>query len=392
MIRSSSSISRISLFAFLSLLLVVGCADTGSTGPTAIAVEGAASAKGGVPGPPGGGGGEDDGGDEPGDATSDPVVDATDPGAAPRDTTLDVEVLGDNFEPGSTAEFLLDEIETDDITTNETRYINKKRLVANITVSIDAATELYDVRVTTPPGRKGVGLELFEVALDTVSMELTFGPGSLAGDDGGAYVHDECGVRSMWIVEDPFYGFRPLVALNKKQERDLERDPACRDAFPRSATIDLANAVVHSYCEAPASMHECVAPEATMPPPGTTLSQLAATGVVDAPNPEGNPISTFATRMFDADRDGDPSTAPGGLNTEYCLDDGRGRPLRFDPERNPGSNELLVTRGVFGVPTRIESQGDGKNVGSCAHTRSDGTIVVLNLELDILIDLVALGL
>lgn len=387
MTRLSSDAPRISLFVLLSSLLLVGCADSGSTGPAAVTVDGVAAARGGVPGPPGGGGGDDGGADG-----SDPVVDATDPAQAPQDTTLDVEVLGDNFEPGSEAEFLLDETETADITTNETRFVNKRKLIANITVSFDAATELYDVRVTTPPGRKGIGLELFEVASGTVSMETTLGAGSLQSDGHGPYVNLTCGVESNWEVDSQFFDFRPLRWLNSKEERDLERDPACSDIFPRSATVDLANAVVRSYCVAPASMHECVAPEAITPAAGTTLSQLAATGVVDAPALAGEPLSTFAIRLFDAGRDGDSSTVPGGLNTEYCLDDGTGRPLRFDPTRNPGSNELLVTRGGFGEPTRIESQTDRKNVGSCAHTRADGTIVVLNLELDILIHLVALGL
>lgn len=386
MTRLLSSAPRIPLFVTLSFLLVAGCADTGSTGPEAAPVEGESHAKGGVPGPPGGGG------DDGGDSGSDPLVQSTDPAQATQDTTLDVEILGDNFEPGSVADFLLNETATDAITTNETRFINKKRLIANVTVSLDAETEFYDVRVTTPPGRKGIGLKLFEVASGTVSMETTLGEGSLQSDGHGSYVDRECGIESNWEVEPSFFDFRPLVFLSKKQERDLERDPACSDVFPRSATIDLADAVVRSYCESALSMHECIEPEAVEPPAGTTLADLAAAGVVDPPDPDGNPISTFAIRLFDADRDGESSTVPGGLNTEYCLDDGRGRPLRFDPERNPGSHELLVTKGAFGQPIRIESQGDGRNVGSCAHTRSDGTLVVLNLELNILVDLVMLGL
>ncbi|MFW6083927.1 MAG: hypothetical protein ACODAA_01825, partial [Gemmatimonadota bacterium] len=66
-------------------------------------------------------------------------------------------------------------------------------------------------------------------------------------------------------------------------------------------------------------------------------------------------------------------------------------PLRFDTERSAGSHELLVTMASDGRPTRIESQGNGANVGSCAHTRSDGTLVVLNLELDVQIDLAEAG-
>ncbi|MFW6085322.1 MAG: hypothetical protein ACODAA_08920, partial [Gemmatimonadota bacterium] len=200
----SSGTPRISLFVLLSSLLLVGCADTTSTNPTAVQVDGVAAARGGVPGPPDGGSTDD--GSEDG---SDPVVDATDPAQAPQDTTLDVEVQGDNFEPGSVAEFLLDETETADITTNSTEFVNKKKLIANITVSFDAATELYDVRVTTPPGRKGIGLELFEVASGTVSMETTLGETSLQSDGHGPYVNLECGVESNWEVESEFFDFRP---------------------------------------------------------------------------------------------------------------------------------------------------------------------------------------
>lgn len=223
------------------------------------------------------------------------------------------------------------------------------------------------------------------------SLVATLGPGSLMGDGNGPYVDEECGVRAEWDVDSSFFNFRPLEWLNKKQERDIRNDPACSDVFPRAAAIDLAGAIVRSYCVAPESFDECSAGEETIPLADTTLSQLAASGIVDAPDPGGNPISTFATRLFDANRDGDPSTAPGGLNTEYCLDDGTGRPLRFDPERNPGSHELLVTTASDGRPTRIESQANGDNVGSCAHTRSDGTLVVLNLELDVEIDLAEAG-
>lgn len=228
------------------------------------------------------------------------------------------------------------------------------------------------------------------------SLVLTIGSGSLMDDGNGPYVHEQCGVEANWEHDPSFFDFRPLVWLNRKQERDIAADPDCYDengdfVFPRSATIDLASAVVRSYCVAPASQDQCAASEEIIPTAGTTVSDLAAAGIVDAPTAGGDPFSTFATRLFDAHRDGDPVTAPGGLNTEYCLDDGRGRPLRFDPERNPGSHELLVTTASDGRPTRVESQPHPDNVGSCAHTRSDGTLLVLNLELDVAVDLAEVG-
>ncbi|MFW6085393.1 MAG: hypothetical protein ACODAA_09280, partial [Gemmatimonadota bacterium] len=154
------------------------------------------------------------------------------------------------------------------------------------------------------------------------SLVATLGAGSLIDDGAGPYVDQECGVEVSWEHDPSYFDFRPLVWLNKKQERDIQNDPACSDIFPRSAAIDLASAVVRSYCVDPASQNECTPSEEIVPAAGTTLDQLASTGVVDAPNAAGDPFSSFGVRLFDAGRDGDSSTAPGGLNTEYCLDDG----------------------------------------------------------------------
>lgn len=122
------------------LLLAFGC--TTPTDDLAPALE---AAKGG----PGGGG--------------DPVVDAADPAGAPQDTTLDVRVLGSNFDRGSVVEFELDEQPTAFIRTNSTKYRNSGELIANVTVSADAAATLYDIAVTTAGGKKGIGIEKFTV-------------------------------------------------------------------------------------------------------------------------------------------------------------------------------------------------------------------------------------
>ncbi len=92
-----------------------------------------------------------------------PVVDAADPSEAPQDTTLDVRVLGSNFDRGSSVEFLLDEQPTAHIRTNGTTYRNSRELIANITVSQDAVTSAYDIAVTTSGGKKGIGIEKFTV-------------------------------------------------------------------------------------------------------------------------------------------------------------------------------------------------------------------------------------
>jgi uncharacterized membrane protein len=111
-------------------------------------------------------------------AVTGPTVTATDPVSAPRDTTLDVHVLGSGFDRGSKSEFALHGIVGPNIRTNRTTYVNPKELVANITISADAVEALYDVIVMTSSGKKGIGTERFAVE---VYLELgSFGAGSSA--------------------------------------------------------------------------------------------------------------------------------------------------------------------------------------------------------------------
>jgi hypothetical protein len=97
----------------------------------------------------------------------DPGVSATDPAEAPQDTTLDVRVLGSNFDRGSRADLALNcEVEcvlSEKIKTNSTRYVSSTELVANITIAVDATVDRYDVLVTTSRGKRGIGIELFAV-------------------------------------------------------------------------------------------------------------------------------------------------------------------------------------------------------------------------------------
>jgi hypothetical protein len=102
----------------------------------------------------GGGGG---GGDK------DPTVDSVFPDSALQDTTLDVEVSGSNFDDGSQVSFERDGVAAEKVKVNASTFINSKKLLANVTVQADADTGLYDVAVTTSKGRKGVGIEMFEV-------------------------------------------------------------------------------------------------------------------------------------------------------------------------------------------------------------------------------------
>ena len=105
---------------------------------------------------------------------------ATVPNTAPQDTTLDVQVSGSGFDRGSRVDMALDGVVTPRVKTNSTRFVNKSTLVANITIAVDAEPDLYDVQVTTTKGKRGIGIELFEISY---AMTLL---GTLPGLDGSA--------------------------------------------------------------------------------------------------------------------------------------------------------------------------------------------------------------
>ncbi|MFN0181180.1 MAG: hypothetical protein ACKVZ0_20430 [Gemmatimonadales bacterium] len=111
-------------------------------------------------------------------APADPTVTATDPSAAPRDTTLDVRVLGTGFDNGSVAEFLLAGAVDPKVHTNSTRFVSSKELVASVTIDATAAVAFRDVAVTTTRGKKGIGTEKFLV----LSIEQLGQDGGFAQD------------------------------------------------------------------------------------------------------------------------------------------------------------------------------------------------------------------
>jgi len=91
-------------------------------------------------------------------------VNAVDPDTIARDTTLNVSVSGKNFERDFDVGWELSGGPTTAIQTNSTRYVNSKKLIANITISADAIETSYDAVVTTPKGRRGGGIELVFIA------------------------------------------------------------------------------------------------------------------------------------------------------------------------------------------------------------------------------------
>jgi len=96
-------------------------------------------------------------------SSSSVTVKATDPDTGSQGTTLDVAVIGSGFDRGSQAQWAQSGVPSPQVTTNSSRFVNSKKLIANITIAPDADTGLYDVIVTASTGNKGIGTELFEV-------------------------------------------------------------------------------------------------------------------------------------------------------------------------------------------------------------------------------------
>lgn len=151
------------------LALLVACGPTGGENPGITAAAGPAAA-------------------------GDPTVESVSPASAPQDTTLDIRVLGTNYDRGSVAELVLDGIPTDKVVTNSTRYRNSTELIANVTIAPDALVAAYDMLVTTSRGKKGIGIEKFQVSVkgkppscpDEIPVTVSGLTGAI-GSDGDSY-------------------------------------------------------------------------------------------------------------------------------------------------------------------------------------------------------------
>lgn len=312
---------------------------------------------------------------------------STDPSAAPQDTTLQVRVLGSGFEPGANAAFLREGAPAPGIVTAATSFVSDSVLVADVTVALDAEVALYDVEVTSRNGRRrGVGQELFSVTQKTTggppdpeSMSVAI-PGevrsgtvnALAPDGVGPYANGACGVQATYYgAEFPssdFFAFRPLDnGLSKKAQRDLAR--ACPGAFPRRASLDLAAATVH--LGGGATGHDA----------DMALPDYIAAGGADPFAAGDTDLVSARSGGFELLQAGASLLRGGSFNLEYCLDDGRGSPFRFNRDSAPGSSDLDVSRA--GSVFTVRTQAYPNNLGACEHGRSDGSTVSLLLHLDV---------
>jgi probable HAF family extracellular repeat protein len=111
------------------------------------------------------------------------VVSSTNPALTPRDTTLDVAVIGSGFDQGSRAIWARSGDTTFAVTkvkTNSTAYLSSSELRANITIGAEAPRGGYDVLVITAGGAKGTGLHVAGVTLLIQTIDLAAGDNSVA--------------------------------------------------------------------------------------------------------------------------------------------------------------------------------------------------------------------
>ena len=118
-----------------------------------------------------------------GGAVKGPTVRETDPSVAPRGITLDVRVVGSGYDQGTAAVWALQgdtAFATTKVRTNSTTFLSSSELRANITIESDASLALYDVVVVTKGGKRGIGVERFEVTTRLTLYRTTFASGLLA--------------------------------------------------------------------------------------------------------------------------------------------------------------------------------------------------------------------
>jgi len=136
-----------------------------------------------------------------GGAGKGPVVREADPSFGPQGTTLDVRVLGSGYDQGSGATWALQgdtAFATTRVKTNSTTFVSSSELRANITIEGDASLALYDVVVVTKGGKRGIGIEKFEVTTEDVyAAAFDAGAAYRVGADGlGSYLNDVSCVSS----------------------------------------------------------------------------------------------------------------------------------------------------------------------------------------------------
>ena len=90
-------------------------------------------------------------------------VTSADPDEMLYDTTEEITIGGSGFSDGDVAVFV-SSVDGTELTTNSTTVNSSTEISANVTASALATPGFYNVEVRPPRGRKGIGIDLLEVA------------------------------------------------------------------------------------------------------------------------------------------------------------------------------------------------------------------------------------
>jgi hypothetical protein len=174
-------------------------------------------------------------------SSSEVTVTGAMPDSATQDTTLDVTIAGSGFDAGSQAQWAQNGVPSLKVRTNSTRFVNSRKLVANITIAIDADPGLYDVLVTTAGGKKGIGTEIFSIQLKLTplppgpSLDVGFADqtaDNVRSDGRGNYRDGLCGVTARLNLDDAILNpsARPISGQQKRQ---------CGTTAPRYVALEF---------------------------------------------------------------------------------------------------------------------------------------------------------
>jgi hypothetical protein len=87
------------------------------------------------------------------------------PSESPRGTTLDVQINGTGFDNTSQVTMPLHGVIDPRVHVNSTQFVKSTQVIANVTITSDAALDMYDVVVALSSGKKGIGSDAFVVVL-----------------------------------------------------------------------------------------------------------------------------------------------------------------------------------------------------------------------------------
>lgn len=189
-------------------------------------------------------------------SSGDPTVTSTDPTAAPQDTTLDIKVNGSGFDRGSWVDLALSGELSPKVTTNSTRYVNSKQLIANVTIAADAATGTYDVIVTTSSRKTGIGTEMFEVKtrgqinnphsmFTYYDLQSTSTGGGIRGDGRNADGSARASGSTETVYDDGKCGVTSEIFANRTG--DATMDPIGSRVSTRNCTSTKARSLTVRY-------------------------------------------------------------------------------------------------------------------------------------------------